>query len=331
MRIAVVGAGFAGLGVAWHLMESSVCEVVICDAKGIGGGASGLASGLMHPYVGEESRRSLLASEGMQAARELIDVVETFLGEGIARREGILRHVVSEAQRQQFLSHCERFGDVEQVGESCFWITSGMTIDSSRYLHGLWQALAAKGVQLLVQDVPHLQSLQGFDHIIVAAGAGIARFPELSSIAHTLLKGQVLRCRAGEGLQLPFKSSICKGYLALASEEGMCHLGSTYERGMQDESADAEVAKQILLPKMRLFFPEVDKLEVVGCRAAFRVIRKGHYFPVASKIREGLWVLTGLGSRGLLYHAFLGKLLAEAVVTDDDRPLSLLFNNALKN
>ncbi|KAF3779659.1 hypothetical protein EJ110_NYTH40903 [Nymphaea thermarum] len=53
-RYAVLGAGFAGLSVAWHLLKLSARDtglhVDIYDEVGIGGGASGVAGGLVHPY-----------------------------------------------------------------------------------------------------------------------------------------------------------------------------------------------------------------------------------------------------------------------------------------
>src|SRR5665213_1665043 len=110
MRIAILGTGFAGLSVAWHLLNLNAdCEVILFDPKGIGGGASGMAAGLMHPYVGEEGKRSFLGTEGMEASIELIDAVEAILGESVSRRDGILRYVVSEEQNQLFLSHRESF------------------------------------------------------------------------------------------------------------------------------------------------------------------------------------------------------------------------------
>ena len=69
---------------------------------------------------------------------------------------------------------------------------------------------------------------------------------------------------------------------------------------------------------------------MTGCKAALRVIAKGHYFPIASRLKQGLWVLTAMGSRGLLYHGLLGKALAEAILTGNTGSLSALSNNDLK-
>ena len=50
----MLGAGFAGLSAAWHLLKQSPKDsnirVDIYDEAGIGGGASGVSGGLLHPY-----------------------------------------------------------------------------------------------------------------------------------------------------------------------------------------------------------------------------------------------------------------------------------------
>lgn len=324
MRIAIIGAGFSGLSAAWHLLDIEGCEISVFDSKGIGGGASGMAAGLMHPYIGEEGKRSLLATEGMAGSEELISLVEKRLGEKIVNREGILRYMVTDEQNQRFLDHCKQYDDVEPHGDRCFLIKSGMTINCSRYLNGLWEILCDRGVKLEKKEISCLSMLKDFDQVIVAAGAGIAKFPELSDLRFFTLKGQVLICQAPDSLKLPLKSSIYKGYIALSGEKGGCHIGSTYERSFSDDLPDLSLAQSKLFPKIVPLLAEVAQLKVICCKAALRVIRRGHYFPIITKIKNGLWVFGAMGSRGLLYHALGGKLLAEAVAAGDDAHLKTL-------
>ena len=42
-------------------------------------------------------------------------------------------------------------------------------------------------------------------------------------------------------------------------------------------------------------------------RAGIRVKNPAHYFPILERIDPKTWVVTALGSRGLLYHAYLEK------------------------
>ena len=54
-KYAVLGAGFAGLAVAWHLLAAATprrpVHVEVFDAHGLGGSASAAAAGLLHPFT----------------------------------------------------------------------------------------------------------------------------------------------------------------------------------------------------------------------------------------------------------------------------------------
>ena len=307
MRIAIIGAGFCGLSAAWFLLQQKNCDVIIFDAKGIGGGASGMAAGLMHPYAGKYGRRSLYANEGMQATLELIAIAQEQIAEPILLSKGIIRHVENEEQRKVFLSHAKKYGDVEEISEDRFFLSSGVTIDCPSYLQGLWKAIEKRGGKLCKERVDSIDALAAFDQVIIAAGGGIRQFPECASLPIGVLKGQVLEC-SGSSLA---HSEIGSGYIASRKES--CYLGSTYEREFATEAPDSDIAQKELLPKIASFFPAVDKLTMIGCQAAMRVTRKGHYTPIAAQLSPRVWALTAMGSRGLLYHAYFGKTLAAAV------------------
>lgn len=253
LRIAILGAGFSGLSVAWHLLAKQTCEVIIYDPSGIGGGASGIATGLLHPYVGEQGRRSQLATEGLQAAKELIAAVEKQWNTKVIIGHGIIRYIQDEEQYQMFLSHGKEHGDVKLQDDGNFAIESGMTIDCPLYLEGLWQAIAEKGAKLIREKVTDLNALNGFDHRIVAAGAGIHQFPELSALRTSILKGQVLVCRAPDDIPLLPSSAIGKGYIALTHDPRTCFVGSTYEREYLTEAPNVELAKSLLFKKRAVF------------------------------------------------------------------------------
>lgn len=281
-RIAVIGAGFAGLAAAYYLSEKF--QVILFDQKGIGGGASGISSGLLHPYPGEKGRRSWHAEEALQATRELLKVAEEELGRPVAQYEGILR-----------VGECLEPGDdVEPLSNGTFLIKSGITVFPELYLEGLWKACQKRGVQLELKKIASLEELSGFDHTILAVGAGIRHFPECSHLKINFVKGQVLTC----ALDHPLERSISsKRYFALTTSENICHLGATYEREFTDDLPCKETAMALLKPET----------EVLDCRAGIRVTNPAHYFPMLEQLNSKTWVITALGSRGLLYHACMGK------------------------
>src|ERR1700722_14110313 len=140
MKIAIIGAGLSGMSVAWHLIESARCSVTIFDHNGIGGGASGIAAGLMHPYTGERAKRSFLATEGIAATKRLLTIAQEKSETALANDTGIIRYMQNKEMQSSFLSHAEIFKDVEPYCDNSFLIRSGMTIFCHRYLHALWLA-----------------------------------------------------------------------------------------------------------------------------------------------------------------------------------------------
>lgn len=290
LKVAVVGAGLAGLGAAFHLAQGGA-KVTVFDAQGIGSGASGVCSGLLHPYPGLSARRSQFASEALAASHALIELAEKQAGRELCLRGGILRKAVNPEQLDRLTS----YEDVTPLGEELFLIESGMTVYCKEYLEALGSLLQDSGVLLVQQQVEG--PLEGFDRTLLACGYGVREFAELPV---EFLKGQLL-CYEGEG---PYpKSFISKGYIA-KSRAGF-EVGSTYERRFTSDLPCLETAQKLLPAQQGVF---------LGVKAAVRVCPKGSYLPIVERLQDGRFVFTGLGSRGLLYHAFFGKKVAQMIL-----------------
>lgn len=302
MKIAIIGAGLAGLAAGWYLTKSG-CKITFFEKEGIGRGASGVAAGLVHPYVGQQARLSLFGQQACQASKSLVLEVApwTILEEGIVR--------LSTSSEQATVLRSYR--DVRPLGADYFLIESGLTIDTRGYLEALFASTKA---DLCFREVKELDSLSQFDAILVTAGhAAEDLLPEYKSLT-VKKKGQILDVR----LERPMRSTISKTYLAKGIEEGLYHWGSTYEREYESELPEKETALS-LLEKHNLPFSSFPT--ILGCRAAVRLTRKVHYFPIATKVRKNVWWFGALGSRGLLYHAFLGRKIAEAILHNDESGL----------
>ncbi|MCI5052703.1 MAG: FAD-dependent oxidoreductase [Simkaniaceae bacterium] len=153
MRVAVIGAGLCGLAVSYFLDA----EVTVFDRIGVGGGASGVAAGLLHPCPGKEGKRSLYADEAMEQARELLKVAEDAYGAPVADCSGI------EGKEE------------------------GITVWMDRYLEGLFLASGAELSVELIDTIP-----EGFDAVVFTVGAGIASFCPWLKVDY--LKGQLIEC-----------------------------------------------------------------------------------------------------------------------------------------
>ena len=95
LRYAVLGAGFAGLSVAYNLLKlspkDSNLRIDVFDEVGIGGGASGVSGGLLHPYS-PKAKLLWRAAECWDEALRLLNVAEAAVPDAapIVRRRLVL-------------------------------------------------------------------------------------------------------------------------------------------------------------------------------------------------------------------------------------------------
>lgn len=315
MKVAVVGAGFSGLAVCYHLLSKGV-EVDLYEQKEIGGGASGVASGLLHPYAGEQVRRSWKAQEALEATKELLTVAQRFSKDLVADFSGLLRQATPQ-QAAVFLEHSSRYKDVEPLSDTLFLIRSGIVVHSTFYLLGLFEASKALGLTFIPQKVSSLEELHGYDAFVLALGNGVFSFKGIESKGLSRVKGQSLLCRWPSHLPLLERAFLAKGHIVPLPKDRLVYVGSTYERNVIDSQAEVpceEVAKQLLWPRAKELVPELEDLDIVKCKAGIRVSRPGFAVPWIKPVGEKGWMLTAMGSRGLLYHAYFAKMLIDQML-----------------
>ena len=279
MKIAIVGAGYAGLAATWYLLQNGD-DVTVFDG---GQGASHASTGLLHPAPGRKAVPIWRAEEGMKAAKELLAVAGPVFEES-----GILRIAVDDAQRKDF-------------GGDTLWVPEGITVYSRPYLAGLKRA--CKRAQFVNQWVSNLQELDGFDAIILTTGAETLQLVDLP-LKKTL--GQSLICRWKERLPM---SLLSHGHITPTEDPELCQVGSTYEH---TEKPDPQKALA-LLDQAALFHPPAKDFEIVEIRSGVRISPKIGYQPIVTQVAPKTWVFTGLGSRGLIYHALFAQSIPVAL------------------
>jgi glycine/D-amino acid oxidase-like deaminating enzyme len=184
MKIAVIGAGFGGMGLCTYLIRRGV-QVDLYDQQG---------AGLAHPYVGESLRRTRMATAALQELKDLLSFSQQFSEEKVADFSGIIRKPLAE--NEQVLEQAiKEFGDVQKLADGSFWIQSGITVHSRAYLQGLYAAFLAKGGQFKKQKVHIMDELCGYDFCFFAVGAGVFFFPEMAYLQLKPVKGQALVCK----------------------------------------------------------------------------------------------------------------------------------------
>ncbi|CAM0913098.1 unnamed protein product [Alopecurus aequalis] len=121
LRYAVLGAGFAGLSVAWHLLKHSPKDsrvsVDVYDENGVGGGASGVSGGLLHPYS-PKAKLLWRGAEFWKESMDLLRIAEQANGtagsdgasqddEALIWRRGILRPPTTEKAADILLENAQ--------------------------------------------------------------------------------------------------------------------------------------------------------------------------------------------------------------------------------
>jgi glycine/D-amino acid oxidase-like deaminating enzyme len=71
-----------------------------------------------------------------------------------------------------------------------------------------------------------------------------------------------------------------------------------------------------LLEKAKKIYPGAKEFEIVGIQVGVRIAPKIGYWPILQRVDSKTWVFTGLGSRGLMYHALLAKRLSNCFLDE---------------
>ena len=95
---------------------------------------------------------------------------------------------------------------------------------------------------------------------------------------------------------------------------GLCIAGSTFEKTYTDLEPDATVASQEIFRRLGQALPFLPDLELVDVAAGLRATTPDHQ-PIAGRLAERIWMLAGLGSKGLLLHGNLARSVTRDLYT----------------
>lgn len=309
MRIAIIGAGFAGLSIAWHFHCAGISAITLFDKVGVGGGSSGMAAGLLHPYGGTRARLNPLGLEGMSATRKLLDVASKYFKAPVFIKSGLYRIPVHEEQFKEFRISAELYGFEWQkyMGQEALFIPDAITVDCPLYLNGLWSACREAGSQLKIQEVASIEPITAqYDIAIIAAGADSLLLDP--SLPLKKLKGQILVLPKLADIQTPFTTQAY-----VIPQEDTLIVGATFERVFTHEDPDPGFTAKTLLSPLESLIPGIIDTTILSCRAGLRATTPDR-LPLVKQLSEKVWVAAGLGSKGLLYHGLLGEKVVKSVL-----------------
>jgi glycine/D-amino acid oxidase-like deaminating enzyme len=312
MKIALIGSGFAGLACCWHILgRLPQAQCTIFSDRPLEKTASGVSAGLLHRFAGMHAKKNWQADAAFAAAERLLGAVGT---EGMTHfKQPILRLPVNERQREAFAELVATENTVSWAGnlswlpeeKKAIWIEDGYSVLSLPYLQALKKHCLEKGALCVEKRVTSLDELANFDKIVIAAGMGVKDF--FPDLILNPTKGQLLTLERPKEWVLASPLNR-KSYL-IPSEHTLL-AGATYEHHFASEEPDVEVAKAEILPSLIEILPILQKAKILSCKAGVRASTPNHR-PILLHPSERCFVVGALGSKGLLYHAWLGEQLAQ--------------------
>ncbi|MFN1833723.1 NAD(P)/FAD-dependent oxidoreductase [Balneola sp. MJW-20] len=344
----VIGGGLAGLAAASSLLgaERSVCLI---EKESIASGASGTPLGLVNPATGRYATKSWRAEDCYKAVYNDLKKVSAGSGRSIFRENGVLRPALTNkiADRMQentlesnwpedwaeWISQ-EKIHDSYKglnVTNGGVWLPIGLTVDIAGYLEHKAVRLQERGLKILIGSEPVVEREDGSwvirtaDHsvncesVIYAAGHLTKRVSYWDWLPIHSVKGQVARFRTDYAFPYPCSISAL-GYLGSLNENEFT-VGSTYEHKFDHTEPD-DYGIRYLKERMKKVVPDlIESGELIGQWAGVRASTPNRK-PILGEHPEhpNLYVFAGLGSKGMLYSAYLGDLLAKHILEDGPLP-----------
>lgn len=333
--VLVVGAGLAGASLALALQESR--EVTVLDAGQPASGASGAAAGIVNPFMGQKAKPSWRHDEALDALRGLLDAAGA---PALFRHVGVIRPATSAKQADGFRDRAATHADLAWLGpeaaaerwpsvaapDGALWVARGGHVRIPALVRAALDASGAAvrlGVALRAWRRSGAATVAITDHgeiqcraLILALGDGARHVPALAALPLHRVKGQTVRLTRPEAVAPDHPAVAGHGYVV--PDADAVTVGATFEHDVAHTEADPALDAGLRAQASRLV-PSLAEAAVLGRRAGVRLtvpasVSPGR-LPLAGALpgEPGVWVLTGLGAKGLLTAPLLARRLAEAL------------------
>lgn len=334
-RVAVIGAGIAGAAAARALVAEGV-RVIVVEAEQAGAGASGFPASLVTPRL--DAGDALIArfhAQALERAGALYRALPgAVIAEGVLQLEQAPRDAArfdkiaaqplwaEGAMRRLDAAACsERLG--EPTARGGLMMAGALAVRSSAVLEP-WLAGAARTTARAARLEPTPGGWRVLDDdgavvveadaVVLAAGWGSAALaPELP------LSPVAGQADWAEGIAPP--SPVAWGGYVAPTGQGLLY-GATHDRGVEQPQASDEATarnRAALAAALPALAEAARTAPRGGRRTAVRATTPDR-LPLCGEWTPGLFVLTGLGSRGFCVAPLLGEHLA-ARLTGRPSPL----------
>jgi D-arginine dehydrogenase len=333
-RVAIVGAGFAGLATARALARRGVSDVIVLErAPELGRFASGRSAGLGR-QLAEDDDTTALTVRGARMLRELPCPVSSIHmadapASGVWRATGGMLTFDDPAHADAYVSRAARFGvAVELVDRAtrwpelaslriarALWVPSDGTIDVAVLLGELAKGVRIElGTGVVAVERGRVTTTRGelaADFVVDATGAWAGELTDDPPLA--AFKRHVFVVDAGAGAPGPWLWHLGDGELYVrAGRDGLvaspCDATPCAPGDQQPDAAGEEALRRLLAPTGFASAPIVRRW---ACQRAFtqdRKMRLGR-----DPLRPWLVWAAGLGGHGATAALAVGERVAESI------------------
>lgn len=358
--VVIVGAGLAGLPIAWELLRRGA-TVHVLDRGRPGAGTSRVAAGMLAPITEVEPDDPIHLQLG-QLARErwsaFVDDLRVASGHEIAiRTQGTLAVARDRDEAEaldRFRGICDRFGlRTERLMPSAarkrepalaptlrlaLEIPDDAAVDPRTVTAALADAVVAAGgtietdceVRRLVVEDGRAVGVERADGstvrggaVVIAGGAESSRLagvPDHARVPVRPVKGQLLMLRDPSGPGLVERVLRFGPGYLVPRDDGRYVLGATMEERGFDRTVTAWAVHDLLRDGYELV-PGVLDLELVETLVGWRPTSPDG-LPIVGPAHdvEGLWWATGHHRNGVLFASITGALLADGLTGECTLP-----------
>ena len=341
----VVGAGLAGISVAYHLQK--ICPSIsinIYDRCRPGeSGASAVAGGLLHPFT---PRGGIVrhGEDGLRIANEMISAAASVSSSGkdVVLSDTIYRAAVTKDNVSQCMKIAKNYPELVSVdgfldevefrklttktSECLGGLAYGpgcKVVHVPTYLDELYKFIEKKGegkINFIQKAIDFDEPLSG-GVTIYAAGAEMfkGRTEHFSDLPVTRVEGQSIEFSpvGGSDIAAPKFAIICGKYAA-PLPGGKVLVGATQE--WKDEPLTRDEVVNELSPGAKPLCPDLfdgSKYDIARITSGTRAqSSRGAYgrLPIIGNLSENTFVFTALSGRGMIHHGVYGAMLARVIL-----------------
>ena len=350
--VAIVGGGVIGVAIAYFLSQRGL-EPLVIEGTEVAHGASGKSAGLLSPGLPHDADETgalppLIARSVVlhRAVADLLDGRATYDYTPyttclVAKDEEEAAHLDARAAElsAEPIPH-------DEITERCPWldmpVAGGLAqptaqIDSAKFTERLLESARSMGASLrtgralgLVGGEDYIAGVELADGVVTADKTVLAMGPWSMRAAAWLdlpipvrpLKGQIVHLEPS-GEPPPGGFSDMHGHYVVTRPTGLVHVGATEEEAGFDQET-TEAAREDILSTLARYTSKLGSMRVVNQTACLRPV-SGDGLPLigAAPGRQGAYVATGHGRKGIILSLATGEALAELITEGSSSEVDL--------